>query len=195
MKWRDGMVYDGILIGLVVGFIRGGFFGALRGLSQLKLVAGWIFPLLLILQLLVFYFQEKIEFIRQSSGSIFILVYLVGLFFLFLNRKRAGIWIIFVGVLLNFLVISFNGGAMPVSPEAAAVLGGAFLENLQGNEIVYKHAALMENTKLPFLADIIPLTSPYPRKMVISIGDIIMNIGIYIFLQRVMIDNNKYVSS
>ncbi|WP_199617338.1 DUF5317 domain-containing protein [Paenibacillus alkalitolerans] len=188
------MVYDGIVIGLVVGLIRSGFFQGLRGLSQLKLVAGWIFPLLLILQFIVFFLQGRYEVVTQYSGYFFMAVYVAGLIFLFLNRENSGFKLIFTGVFLNFLVMALNGGVMPVSIEAAEVLGGNFVAELQNNDVIYKHAMLREDTLLPFLGDIIPLTSPYPRQQVISIGDIVMNIGIYVFLQSVMVHskhNNK----
>jgi hypothetical protein len=185
------MVYDGIGIGLVVGFIRGGFFGALRGLSQLKLVAGWVFPLLLIAQILFFYFQGKYEALAQYTGISIMVIYVIGLLFIGLNRKQPGFQVIFIGVFLNFLVMALNGGVMPVSLEAAAALGPSYSEDLLQQDIVFKHAMLMEDTKLPFLGDIIPLTPPYPRKIVISIGDIVMNIGIFIFLQHVMLASKR----
>jgi hypothetical protein len=50
-----------------------------------------------------------------------------------------------------------------------------------------KHFALNDSTILPFLGDIIPISSPYPRSQVISIGDVIMNFGIFIYLQKVML--------
>jgi len=180
------MVYDGIVIGLIVGLIRGGIFGALRGLSQLRLAAGWIFPLLLIFQFVFFYFQGRNEELQQYTGISIMVIYVIGLLFIALNRNQPGFKTIFVGVFLNFLVMVLNGGAMPVSLEAAAALGQYYVDVLQDNDVVFKHAMLMEDTRLPFLGDIIPIVAPYPREMVISIGDIVMNIGIFIFLQHVM---------
>jgi hypothetical protein len=60
-----------------------------------------------------------------------------------------------------------------------------------------KHQILTESSNLGFLGDIIPLTHPYPREQVISIGDVIMNIGIFIFIHRLMMLGkiNKTVAS
>jgi hypothetical protein len=181
------MVYDGILIGFVVGLIRGGFLRGLRSFSNIKLTAGWIFPLLLIVQFLTFYLQARYDSLIQYSGFIFMAVYVVGLIFLAVNARHSGFKLIFTGVFLNFIVMALNGGVMPVSAEAAQVLGGTFLADLQNNTVIYKHAILTESTLLPFLGDIIPLTAPYPREQAISIGDIIMNVGIYFFLQSIMV--------
>ncbi|WP_274362683.1 DUF5317 domain-containing protein [Paenibacillus thermotolerans] len=185
------MVFDGIVIGLIVGFIRGGFLQGLRGLSQLKLKAGWVFPVLLLAQFLVYFLQGRMEWLTDYSGYFYMAVYVIGLLFLYLNWSQSGFKLIFAGVFLNFLVMALNGGVMPVSLEAAKVLGPYFTDLLQNNEVVYKHAMLMEDTRLPFLGDIIPLTPPYPRTQVISIGDIVMNVGIFMYLQSIMVSASR----
>lgn len=185
------MVYDGIIIALIVGLIRGGPLKGLTALSQLKLIAGWIFPVLLVVQFIIFYLQGNNELISRYSGYLFIVIYAVGLAFLWLNRREPGFKLILLGVFLNFLVMTLNGGKMPVSIEAAAVLDPMYVEMLKEGTTNTKHIMLMESTRLPFLGDIIPLTNPYPREQVISIGDIVMNIGIYIFIYSVMVTRKK----
>ncbi|TLS53630.1 hypothetical protein FE782_04990 [Paenibacillus antri] len=189
------MIYDGIVIGLIVGLIRGGVFGALRGLSRLKLVAGWVFPALLVFQFVYFYFQGRNEALQQYTGISIMVIYVIGLLFVGLNHKQPGFKTIFVGVFLNFLVMVLNGGAMPVSLEAASTLGSYYADMLQNNDVVYKHAKLMEDTRLPFLGDIIPIVAPYPRQVIISIGDIVMNVGIFMFLQKIMTAEKKGLPS
>jgi hypothetical protein len=177
------MVYDGIIIGLIVGLLRK---GNLRALSNLKLKWGWVFPLLLIVQLFVFFYQNEIKFLGQASESIYIVVYLVGLLFLFMNRHHKGFPIILVGVFLNFLVMVLNGGRMPVSIEASSLLDPSYTQALTDG-LYGKHTILTETTKLGFLGDIIALKEPYPRTQIISIGDVIMNIGIFFFIQYLML--------
>jgi hypothetical protein len=189
------MVYDGILIGLLVGFIRVGWRNGLTALSQIHIRGGLIFPALLLIQFALFFFHERIEVIEVYSGYIFMLIYVVGLYVLWLNRNEKGIWWIFAGVALNFIVMLVNGGKMPVSIEAAAaVLGPASVQILIEGTALSKHMALDASTLLPFLGDIIPLTSPYPRTLVISIGDVIMNFGIFIYLQHVMLEHKLRTS-
>jgi hypothetical protein len=57
--------------------------------------------------------------------------------------------------------------------------------------IYAKHQLLNSSTHLGFLGDIIPLSNPYPRNQVISIGDVIMNIGGFIFVVQLMLSNKK----
>lgn len=82
--------------------------------------------------------------------------------------------------------MALNGGRMPVSLEAATILDPAYASAIQ-NGLYGKHAVLTDSTLLGFLGDVIPITDPYPKDQVISIGDIVMNIGIFIFIQRVMV--------
>ena len=177
------MVFDGIVLSLIVGFFRK---GNLKGLSSLKLKWGWIFPVLLGIEVFMFLFQNDFKILGQASGFIYILVYVAGLLFLFINRKQTGFTLILIGVFLNFFVMALNGGRMPVSEQAASILDPSYFDALK-DSLYAKHQALTGSTKLGFLGDIIPLTKPYPRTQVISIGDIIMNIGIFLFIQALMV--------
>lgn len=179
------MVFDGILISLIVGFLRK---GSLRGIADLKLKAALVFPFLLIIQFVIYAFQNKFEFLITISGYLFIAVYLCGLYFLWLNRQHYGFLLIFAGVFLNFLVMALNGGRMPVSLEAAMILDPYYIDVLKSG-VYAKHSLLTESTKLAFLGDVIPITDPYPKSQVISIGDVFMNIGVFFFIQHLMLSH------
>lgn len=185
------MVYDGILIGVIVGLFRGGFRHGLAQFSTFKLKGGWIFPLLLLGQFLIFYVQEKWTWVASINGYLFGAVYVTGLVFLWMNRKYPGFTLIWIGVFLNFAVMAANGGRMPVSVEASEVLGPYYVDLLQQGGAVSKHFAMDASTRLSFLGDIIPLSSPYPRTQVISIGDVVMNLGIFLFIQHMMVDKSR----
>ncbi|WP_066172805.1 DUF5317 domain-containing protein [Bacillus marinisedimentorum] len=180
------MVFDGIILSLLIGFFRG---GNLKGIADLKLKFGWVFPVLLGVQLIIYFTQNSFEWIANFSSVSFMLVYIVGLYFLWVNRSYEGFGILFIGVFLNFIVMLVNGGRMPVSVEAAAVLDPHYIDALK-NGLYAKHTILNNTTNLGFLGDIIALQPPYPRSQVISIGDIIMNIGAFIFLQHLMLKHN-----
>jgi hypothetical protein len=182
------MVYDGILLGLIVGLFRGGFRYGLHQFAALKLRGGWIFPLLLLAQFFIFFLQERLEWVASINGYLFAAVYVTGLAFLWLNRHYKGFTLIWIGVFLNFIVMAVNGGRMPVSVDASAVLGPYYVDMLREGGAVSKHYMMDASTHLSFLGDIIPLSSPYPRTQVISIGDVVMNIGIFLFIQYMMVN-------
>lgn len=185
------MVYDGILIGLAVGLLRGGIRYGLKQFSTLHIRGGLVFPLLLVLQFVMFGLTERSSAAAALSGSFFLAVYAAGLYVLWLNRRLYGFPFIFAGVLLNFLVMAVNGGRMPVSLEAANVLGPYYVDLLKTGSAVTKHYLMDSATRLPFLGDIIPLSSPYPRTQVISAGDIVMNAGIFLYLQHLLVPDKK----
>lgn len=185
------MVFDGVLISLIVGFLRK---GSLRGIADLKLKAGLVFPFLLFVQLGIYGFQSKFEFLLYISGFLFIVIYLFGMYFLWLNRHHHGFLLILAGVFLNFLVMALNGGRMPVSVEAAMILDPYYIEVLK-NGVYAKHTLLTESTRLAFLGDVIPLTNPYPISRVISIGDVFMSIGVFFFIQHLMLNHRQQVDT
>lgn len=83
------------------------------------------------------------------------------------NWTAPGMWMTGVGLLMNFTVIAVNGG-MPVLPEAVELAGGTFSLPLGA-----KHVLLDTSTRLPFLADVLPMPGN-----VISLGDIFFAIGL-----------------
>lgn len=181
------MVYDGILLAIIIGFIRG---GSLIRFADIQFKMGWVFPLLLLFQFFIFYFQNKIHWIGEISHFTFLAVYIIGLIFLWLNRHHSHFKFIFFGVLLNFIVMALNGGRMPVSYEAALLLDPYYLETTQ-NSLYAKHAIMTDKTLFSFLGDIIPLKAPYPREQIISVGDVIMNIGAFLSIQSIMLRKEK----
>lgn len=181
------MVYDGVLLGLIVGLFRGGWRQGLIRFSQIRLIAGWMFPVLLLVQLIIFYFQEKWTGLATINGYLFMGVYVVGLIFLWLNRHHKGFKLIIIGVLMNFIVMAVNGGRMPVSLSASEVLGPYYTDMLKSGSVISKHYMMDASTRLSLLGDIIPLSKPYPRTQVISIGDVVMNFGMFLFIQSIMV--------
>ena len=98
--------------------------------------------------------------------------YIVLLVMVWLNRSEAGMWIAGIGLLMNFIVISLNNG-MPVLPAAIELAGGS-------PDIVFdaKHVLLDDTSRLPFLADVIPLPGS-----VISLGDVFLAVGLGAFIE------------
>ena len=100
----------------------------------------------------------------------------VSFFMLFLffvwNRKLPGFKIMAVGAVLNGFTMSVNGGKMPVWEPTLRLL------NLG---LDFKHSTFTEFSWKTMLADYIPVYFPWGRKSVISVGDILVFIGVFIF--------------
>ncbi|MEZ5175650.1 MAG: DUF5317 domain-containing protein [Acidimicrobiia bacterium] len=158
-----------VVIAVAVGYIRG---GKLRNLTEIRVTMWWLLPL-------GFAILAASEWVPSDMNELAIglvlLSYLPLLLFVWLNRDQTGIWIAGLGILMNFTVISLNGG-MPVLEEAARIAGheGDFLLDA-------KHVVLTTSTRLPFLADVIPLPNA-----VLSLGDVLLAIGVGAFIEDQM---------
>ncbi|MFC4768041.1 DUF5317 domain-containing protein [Effusibacillus consociatus] len=98
---------------------------------------------------------------------------------LFWNRHLSGIKWILGGASLNFLALLLHGGLMPVSAAAMKISG---LDNA-GFDADSRHY-LMEDTAFWWLGDWIPFLTPVGTNYVWSPGDVLVAIGIFVFLVR-----------
>lgn len=94
------------------------------------------------------------------------------------NWYRAGMALIAVGFTCNVLVILANGG-MPVGIDAIRAMGG----DPTNAVIAGKHHLMTAATRLPWLADVIPVP---PIDMIVSVGDIVLLAGMVPFAHDLM---------
>ncbi|RZS87138.1 hypothetical protein EV189_2561 [Motilibacter rhizosphaerae] len=90
------------------------------------------------------------------------------------NRRTAGSLLLGAGLLLNAAVVVANG-AMPVSTAAAARAGVPAAELRLAEDPA--HEALDGRTRLPWLADRLPVAAPW-RREVASPGDVLAAAGV-----------------
>lgn len=83
-----------------------------------------------------------------------------------------------LGAFCNFLVIVANDGQMPVNLELLRQQGRELLAN-RIQKGAYRHIPLGPQTRLPFLADVIPLPHPFS---VPSIGDLLVATGLFLLV-------------
>lgn len=132
----------------------------------------------------------KIGLLSNYFYPIVILSYLLILSCLALNYYSRGMMIAFIGTLLNFIVISANGGFMPVSLKSLA-FAGYDISQLTSNYFDTFHSIIIESTHFTILADIIPIPEPYPFPQVLSIGDLFIMVGVFMFIQEIMFDKKS----
>lgn len=95
-----------------------------------------------------------------------------------LNFKKPFMKLFFIGTLLNFIAIVSNDFKMPVL--VSEVLSNTEAKKLYlqtGQDLI--HSLLTEDTKFKIFCDIITLPPPYPFPKTISIGDILLLLGIF----------------
>lgn len=165
------MLLDMILISILVAVIRGG-----RPADSINIRHPWIIFVSLGLQLVA------VATPRTISPLLILTAYAVLLAGLALNLDKQHMRLIFVGVLLNTVVIGLNSGHMPVSVAAAQGLGFNTQPLLAGTD--FKRVAMTDHTLFNFLGDVIPVPFPLPR--VVSIGDVLIALGAFLLIQEFM---------
>jgi hypothetical protein len=166
--YRMKLVAIGLVLGVAVGYLRGG------RLSQLSELRPRYAPLALaglLLQLV------------NPPGSwplvLLILSFVLLLAFTIANLRIVGFAAILAGVLMNFLVIAINGG-MPVAREAIIASGQASTLAPLLEQRGVKHHLAGPDDRLLFLGDVIGI--PAPVSQVISVGDVFTYGGVAIVI-------------
>lgn len=172
------MLIVGLVLAILFGWARGGSLVKLTDLPvrQVYLLA---FPLLMEVaqsQLLL-----RVEWMSPLiSFGITIFQYLIVFVFVLLNSHMWQVLVYGAGSALNFLVITANAGAMPIT-EKVLDLGGSsakFTALVQGRFFTYE--IINESTRLPFLGDVILIPGWLPQ--CISVGDILLMIGVFLLV-------------
>ncbi len=164
-------------LAMVVSWSRG---GRLRDVVSLDFKRGWIVLVALLVQVGAL---SLLGSDSQYFPALFIVSFL-GLFVFFaLNLKLPWIWLISIGVALNFVVITANGGYMPVD---LTLIGQASLTP----EALGHARPITEATILSFLGDVIPVRIGIPGfNGLISVGDIVLALGAALFIQWGMLSS------
>ncbi len=165
------MLLDMVLASLFIALLRGG-----GPTEQFGLRHSWVIFVVLGMQVAAV-FTPRILSPLLVLGS-----YAVLMIMLFFNLDKQSMRLVFIGVLLNAMVIGLNGGHMPVSVAAASGLGFDTAPLIAQSD--FKRVAMTGATLFNFLGDVIPVPLPLPR--VVSIGDILIAVGAFLLIQEFM---------
>jgi len=156
-------------------------------IEKLRIDYWYLFFLSVIIQ-----FALKLGYFENYYFPIITISYLIILLGIVKNFRRNSMKLMFVGTLLNFLVIVANKGYMPVYTKGLAFAG----YDLSASTSIFLdrfHILTNDNTSLIFLADIVPIPEPFPLPQMLSIGDFFMMVGVFIFFQSAF-GKQKYTS-
>lgn len=103
---------------------------------------------------------------------------------LYNNRSNKGFFMMASGVLLNIIPVIFNK-KMPVSIDALFKTENERIINILLNNNSLSHG-IFEKPKFFFLSDIIPFSRLFGPSVVISVGDILISIGLIVALINVI---------
>lgn len=114
----------------------------------------------------------------RLSNAAHLSTYVLAAAFVILNMRSAGTAMIGVGGGLNLAAIAINGGVMPASADALTASGW------ESPTEQFANSAVVPNARLPFLGDIFATPSWLPVNSVFSLGDIVVALGIALFLHQ-----------
>jgi hypothetical protein len=157
------------LVSLLAGLVTG---GSLRALNRVRVRAWWV--AVAAWGLLVAAQQHP-----AWAGAANVLAYAGLLGVVWVNRHLPGARVMFLGVLLNALVIAANGGRMPVSPAAlaAARAPDSVIAALAAGQRPF-HFLAGQGARLMWLADVIPIPRcAHVLGGVYSVGDFLLALG------------------
>lgn len=181
-----------IILSIIIGLLRG---GELEKLYHISIKGTYLFVAALLLRGIIWFFG-KIDFqlFYEYSPFIIIISYVLLIIASFQNINFSGFRYITLGVLMNSFVIFVNGGKMPVliTQQVSEKISGKVLFG-QGQNIIY---SLADNeTLFAFLGDVLTLPKIFPGSSIISVGDIMIFIGIFILIQKTMLKEEFFSNS
>lgn len=170
------MLVETLILALGISLVSG---GKLSRLGDLVLREFWLVPLALLVQSGVYWTVVRgigvgPSWLRPVLDTV---SYFLLLIFTLRNRSLPGIRWLTLGILLNTLVISLNGGVMPVDMSFLPEANRKVLLEGQGT-----HGLMTAATQVRFLADRFYLAMPGVQKQVFSVGDIFIDIGSFLLV-------------
>jgi len=144
--------------------------GNLKWLVNRPLRFKWLVLTALFIQIIIFSGMPVLDYTPSLYiGIIHIISYLLLLAFIMLNVKVAGIAILGLGTLSNAAAIVVNGGFMPNMLVAPG-------------EISFNVVGISPESRLLFLSDILSAPEWLPLPSAFSIGDVLIVIGMFVYL-------------
>jgi len=158
----------------------------------------WLGVAALLVQIWAVYFAGTEATLGLIRRVLIPLTFAILLVFAVRNWHLWGVRLMAVGFLLNLLVIGFNGGLMPISPEEVASVNLLDrIESVQvGEPVPGSKGVLMASgdARLWFLSDVIVFPPRSPIARVYSVGDLLVLGGVVIACAEVIRRNRAWRS-
>ena len=148
--------------------------GQLSRLSGYRFAHAWAIVAALAVQIVIISLLPEQEWQPVAH----LVSYALAVFFLWANRRIAGLWLAALGTGLNVVAITANGGVMPATRGALAA-AGRLSESVQ-----FANSAVLSQPNLGFLGDVFAIPRPLPLANVFSAGDVCIVLGAALILHQ-----------
>lgn len=163
-----------VVVAVVVALVRGGRFERLANLTirfAPLILLGFIIQLLIFTPILGPQLSRTQTVLAYNFSMILILGALA------LNWRVPGALLMGLGVFSNWLAISLNGGFMPASRSAMLRAGMLAQAAMDASQHYNNSILINEQTRVPFLGDVMAVPAALPLANVFSIGDVLLAAG------------------
>jgi len=174
-----------VFIGLAATILRARLYHRTLKLSNLRWE--WLVFITVIPQIFLFQIPATAKWFSEALIPPVQVITMVGLVvFASANISAPGFWVLWLGLISNFLVIILNGGWMPISAETLIRIVPNHPEDywIIGTRLGFTkdHIMAPAETNLVWLSDRLVLPQWLPLHIAFSLGDIFISIGTIILL-------------
>jgi len=180
------MFIEALILGVIIGLARHGKIFRLSyanfNVPQLVYASALLYIGIIIMNL------GLIDYNTSLYTAFLLISYILIVIFLIANLDKKYMFIPLAGLCSNLLCFIINGFKFPLSSEAVLKYYGAeMIELLKSGKIKFFTPA--ENASLSFLGNVIPVNKILSIT-ILSIGDIIISIGIVLVVQAIISDKH-----
>jgi len=182
------MVLEGLLIGVLIGYIRK---GELNRLGDVEIKGKLLILISLIIQMSFLLLNTGLLDLKFNYYEMILIIsYLFILGALVMNWKVKYIPVVFGGSILNLISFIYNGFNIGITNNAAKIAFSSEIFQLlsQGDIKLFK---IIEDGKF-YSGGFVPWNRMLVFPSVVSIGDIVIFIGIILVVQNLMISKSRF---
>lgn len=185
------MFFEAVILGLLIGYVRG---GRMLNIGNMH-IRGWLLVIIAFVLQIVPIFLGVVPIIGNYGHVISFSAMILMLLVVCINLDKKGFWLIALGAVMNILAMSFNGLLMPVSLESMNYIGLTDVVEAVKTGQVVNYMSIQEVAHWSqYLGKTLSLPKMYPLAKVISIGDLIMSLGVFWFTQTEMLQAYHFKS-
>ncbi len=178
------MFIEAVILGVIIGMAKRGKIYRLSyirfNMSPLIYISALLYVCIIIMNL------GLLEYTSFLYTAFLILSYLSIFIFIIVNMEIKFMFVTLIGLCSNILCFLVNGFKFPMSSNSVSMLYGTEMYNLLVNGKI-KFYIPVENSSLSFLGSVITIGN----YKIVSIGDIIISVGIVLIVQAIISD--KYL--
>lgn len=180
------MIWLFLLLAVIVGYMKGGKFIRLKNL-EFKMLSPIIIALIFQYLLLIFS-DNDLKIVGNYVEEIYLGSFILLFIGILLNIKTPSLWLVLIGAISNFVVFFMNGMKIPVAADALNLAGMNNTINLIENGQYKLYEIIASGTDYSLLGKVIAIDQVLPISGVFSIGDVLITLGLFVFIESHMND-------